>query len=236
VSLSGNDNIQLGNHALVKRFMKGIFNSRPSLPKYTNVWDVSIVIQHLKSISLEEITLKQLTLKTVMLLALLSGQRVQTLSALSTANMCLTSDGVQFYIDDLLKQSRPGQHLGILRFHKYQDENVCIVKHLNMYIEKTKCLRQSEKLLISYQKPYRAITTETISRWIKSVLTTCGVDITVYSAHSTRAASTSTALGQGCPVDVILKQVGWSRAETFAKFYNKTGNTCSFDQKVLEKS
>ncbi|XP_061170177.1 uncharacterized protein LOC133179433 [Saccostrea echinata] len=237
VSLSGNDSVQLGNHALVKRFMKGIFNSRPSLPKYTQVWDVSLVLQYLKSISIEDITLKQLTLKTVMLLAVLSGQRVQTLAMLSITNMCLTTDSVQFYIDQLLKQSRPGKHLGILRFQKYHEENVCIIKHLNMYVDKTKHLRDTDNLLVSYQKPHGAVTPETISRWIKSVLAASGIDTTVYSAHSTRAASTSSAVAQGCPIDVILKQVGWSRAETFGKFYNKTTDnnyTCTIDQKVLE--
>lgn len=69
VTLAEMDNVQLGNHALVKRVMKGIFNCRPSMPKSTQVWDVSLVLQFLMSISLENISLKQLTLKTVMLLA-----------------------------------------------------------------------------------------------------------------------------------------------------------------------
>lgn len=69
------------------------------------------------------------------------------------------------------------------------------------------------------------------------MLAASGIDSSVYSAHSTRAVSTSSALAQGCPIDVILKQVGWSRAETFEKFYNKTTDNnyaCNVDQKVLE--
>lgn len=60
------------------------------------------------------ISLKQLTLKTVMLLAVLSGQRVQTLAVLSTTNISLTNDSVQYYIDKLLKQSRPGKTFRII--------------------------------------------------------------------------------------------------------------------------
>lgn len=96
VTLSGLDNVQYGNHALVKRFIKGIFNCCPSMPKYTQICDVSLVLQYLKSISLEHIPLKQLTLKTVMLLAVLSRQRVQTLAVLSTTNISLTNDSVQY--------------------------------------------------------------------------------------------------------------------------------------------
>lgn len=151
--------------------------------------------------------------------------------------MSLTNDSVQFYIDQLLKQSGPGKHLGLLRYHKYHDENLCIIKHLNMYVDKTKHLRESDNLLISYQRPHGAVTPETISRWIKTVLAASGIDTSVYSAHSTRAASTSSALAQGCPIDVILNQVWCSRAETFAKFYDKTTENnyaCNVDQKMLE--
>lgn len=147
--------------------------------------------------------------------------------------MSLTNDSVQFYIDQLLKQSRPGKHLGLLRYHKYHDENLCIIKHLNMYVDKTKHLRESDNLLISYQRPHGAVTPETISRWIKTVLAASGIDTSVYSAHSTRAASTSS----GVSIDLILKQVWCSRAETFAKFYDKTTDNnyaCNVDQKMLE--
>lgn len=93
-----------------------------------------------------------------------AGCLVQTLAVLSTTNMSLTNDSVQFYIEQLLKQSGPGKHLGLLRYHKYHDENLCIIKHLNMYVDKTKHLRESDNLLISYQRPHGAVTPETISR------------------------------------------------------------------------
>ena len=36
-------NISVGNHPLVTRFMKGVFQSRPTFPKYTEIWDVKVV-------------------------------------------------------------------------------------------------------------------------------------------------------------------------------------------------
>lgn len=54
------------------------------------------------------------------------------------------------------------------------------------------------------------------------MLRASGIETYVYSAHSTRAASASSAIAQGCPIDVILKHMGWSRAETFTKIYNTT--------------
>lgn len=79
----------------------------------------------------------------------------------------------------------------------------------------------SNNLLSSYQIPYGAVTAGTISRWIKTVLATSCIDTAVYFVNSTRAASTSPAIAQGCLIDMIFK-VGWSKAETSEQFYNKT--------------
>ena len=34
----------VGMHPLVQRFVKGVFQSRPALPRYTSTWDTSIVL------------------------------------------------------------------------------------------------------------------------------------------------------------------------------------------------
>jgi hypothetical protein len=81
----------LGEHPLIKRFMKGVFNQRPALPRYQHIWDVNIVLEYLASLSpVNVLSFYTLTLKFVMLLCLLSGQ-----SSNFTANMFrgLCSDG-----------------------------------------------------------------------------------------------------------------------------------------------
>ena len=97
------------------RFIRGVFNTRPSLPRYQEIWDISIVFKYLKSLHPpEKLTLKDLTMKTTMLVASLSGQRCQTIYALDVNNMVLTKDRCTFYIQELLKTSRPGKHFGKL--------------------------------------------------------------------------------------------------------------------------
>ena len=76
------------------------------------------------------------------------------------------------------------------------------------------------QILISYVKPYGAISTNTVSRWIKTVLTSSGIDTTIFKAHSTRAATVS-KVSSILPIDVILKHVGWSSDCVFQKYYNK---------------
>ena len=73
-----------GNHPLATRFVKGVFVSRPALSHYTEIWDIPLVFKYLLTLHpVEELNLKELTLKTVTLPAILSGQRCQTLRALS---------------------------------------------------------------------------------------------------------------------------------------------------------
>ena len=43
-------NITFGNHPLVSRFLKGVFELKPSLPRYHRIWDVSVVLRHLKTL------------------------------------------------------------------------------------------------------------------------------------------------------------------------------------------
>ena len=80
-----------GSNALVSRFMRGVFLQRPALPRYKEIWNVSIVHRYVeKWYPLKALDLKHLTFKTVMLVELSSGQRCQKINALNINNMQLT--------------------------------------------------------------------------------------------------------------------------------------------------
>ena len=71
----------VGKHFLVCRYLKGVFNKLKPVPKYNNIWSVYTVLDYLSLFwPLHEINLKELTLKLVMLIALTTGQRCQTLT------------------------------------------------------------------------------------------------------------------------------------------------------------
>jgi hypothetical protein len=40
-----------GEHPLVTRFLKGVFELKPSLPRYSVMWDVGIVLKHLQAMA-----------------------------------------------------------------------------------------------------------------------------------------------------------------------------------------
>ncbi len=73
--LTLDNNTKLGEHPLVTRYMKGIFEHRPALPKYPDIWDVNVVLNYLKTFDQNELLpLKELTLKLTMLLCLTTGR------------------------------------------------------------------------------------------------------------------------------------------------------------------
>ena len=47
-----------------------------------------------------------------------------------------------------------------------------------------------------------------------------GIDTSIFSAHSTRSASTSCAKAEQISLDTTMKSAGWSNESTFQKFYN----------------
>ena len=103
--------LTLGKQPIIQKYMRGIFNIRPSLPKYTITWNPDIVLNHFNSLPVnDELTFKQLSHKLATLLCLLSRQRDQTISKLSINNMALIDYKCTFYVPVIFKTTRPGYH------------------------------------------------------------------------------------------------------------------------------
>ena len=210
------DNMPIGQHPLVSRFLKGFFNDRPALPRYCVTWDVCTVLNYLKGLSpVSTIPIKSLIHKLVMLMLLLSGQRGQTIHLLDTSNMTLSQGYAKFAIGDALKTTRPGHHLDELHFRAYApDRRLCVHTALKAYLEQTLDNRGKEtKLFISLKKPHKAITLDTMKD--------AGINLAIFAPHSTRAASASKAARSKLPLATILRAAGWYRETTFSKYYQK---------------
>ncbi|XP_043277066.1 uncharacterized protein [Venturia canescens] len=216
---------KVGEDVTVRRFLRGVAKLRPPKPKYTFTWDVSIVLKYLEQLgSPEDISLVDLTYKTVMLLLLSTGHRAQTIANIRLENVRITPEGLLIHITDLIKTSAPGRCQPLLEIPFYsQNPNICVASNVIRYIEATKELRkESKNLLIALRKPHRDVSAQTISRWTKIILERSGIDMSVFSAHSTRHATTSAALSRGMDLDTIRRIAGWSEgSKTFAIFYKR---------------
>ena len=94
------------------RIVKGVFEERPSLPKYQVTWGVNSVLTYLESFpSLHDLTLKQLKLKTCMLLALVMGQRCHALHSIKMEDVRLYDKKCVISFSEKLKTTKPGCHI-----------------------------------------------------------------------------------------------------------------------------
>ena len=174
--IRSSNGLEFGKQFIVQRFMKGIYQLRPSLPKYSFTWDISILFEKCRELPPnDQLDLKALTLKTATLLTLI----IFTLDLRYLKN---DKDTIHIAFPSVLKHSGPGRHLKpvILKRH-LADTKTCPVEVLHTYLKTTKEIRKNKtKLLISFLKPHSAVTVKTISRSIKISLKEAGFDTNTY--------------------------------------------------------
>ncbi|XP_011858469.1 PREDICTED: uncharacterized protein LOC105556025, partial [Vollenhovia emeryi] len=214
----------IGANGLIRKFIRGSSKSRPSNPRYDATWDVDPVLRKLEEwFPLEALPLKQLSYKLVLMMALGTAHRLQTLASIRISNILKSNGGIEIKIPERIKTSKPSRKQPLLRLPFFKERpGLCIARTLLHYLEATKKIRNNEdKVFISVKKPHNKVGVDTLGRWIRSSLTILGVDKS-FTARSTRHASTSKAYKKGVRIEEIKQVAGWSRSsKVFTEFYNR---------------
>ena len=92
---------RLADHPLIQKLL----NVRPPKPRYTMIWDTTLLIKYLASLNNVDLDFQHACWKTSALLNILSGQRVSTIHKFRVSNLQLTANLSLFNIADFLKQS-----------------------------------------------------------------------------------------------------------------------------------
>ena len=133
------------------------------------------------------------------------------------------SEGVAFLPSGLAKQAWEGKPLTEIFFASFPDKKqLCPVQTLHHYLHLTDTLRKttlSSRLFVAIIKPHNPVASCTIARWLKEVLRISGIDTRIFTAHSTRGASSLAAADSGITISDILKAADWSTESVFRKFY-----------------
>lgn len=169
----------IGSNRYVCMLVKGVGNIKPPKPKYSTTWNVNDVLNLLRSWGSNKLlNLKKLSLKLTMLLSLCTAQRGQTIWRISVSGLRFDQDGVLCYMKHLLKHNKVGEPLSVIPIAAYdREELLCPVTCLKEYLRRTKRLRGNvDQLLISTIRPYKAIGRNSVSNWVKQVLTAAGID------------------------------------------------------------
>ena len=116
-------------------------------------------------------------------MSLLSAQRGQTIHYLSLEDMVVSETSVTFVGFKLLKQSKLGSKPTVVEFVGYPDNpNICVVTTLKAYTARTSALcGDATQLFVSHFKPFKPVSHDTISRWVKTVLQKSGIDVNFLS-------------------------------------------------------
>lgn len=219
------EGFSVSEHPLVKRFVKGIFNRCPPQPRYSDIWDINkVLLYYVNKPRNSELIFKDLSKKIVTLLLLLSSRRKNAIYSIDVNNVLVKQDKLILLPHKTLKETRPGHNLQPIIYDAFQENpNLCIVNCMEVYLQQRSLLigKEESKLIITFGKPHRSASEDTISRWIKDVLREAGIDVTVYTTHSVRSASTSKAHQTGITRAEILKKAGWSNETTFIKHYKR---------------
>ena len=120
------DSYSVGQHPLLTRMLKGVFNERPPVAKYSALWDVGVVLKYLKGLGTNDtLSLRLLTIKSVMLMALTRPARSVDLSKLDIGAHLFSQAGVTFKALPLSKQSRASKPLADFFYPKYPEDLPC---------------------------------------------------------------------------------------------------------------
>ncbi|XP_076665706.1 uncharacterized protein LOC143367607 [Andrena cerasifolii] len=189
---------------LISRFLRRVFKTKPSKPKYSSTWDKAPALDYLEKLHpLSKLNHKQVAGKVATLLALATAHRLQTLALIRTNNILESDTCIRIKIPDVIKTSKPGQFQPelLLPFFK-KKSSLCVSSTVIEYLDYTKEFgpNNNVRLLISTVKPYKHVSSQTIGHWIKSLLTKAGVDTKHFSTYCTRHAAVSVAFNKGVNV------------------------------------
>ena len=144
-----------GEHPLVCRYMKGVYNSNLSLLKQSFTWDAGVIVKYLSFVIPKY--LLDISRKLASLLAILCAQHGrEILSVMGIGNTTTEENFLIIRIGDKLKTTSIKFRVGKIKFPVYENANVCPVKLFKQYMGNTKSLRSTITcLFITTSKPYR---------------------------------------------------------------------------------
>ena len=236
------NNIPVGQHPHIVRLIKGIFNSRPPTTKLLPEWELPLVLDLLKRPPFEPLSLaplKYLTWKSLFLVAITTFRRASDIQALKlgSGNISIQKRGITFIRQGLSKSDRQNHVNNKIFVPSFsQDSLLDPVRVLKFYLKKNKKFRKFGQdqakfsLFLSVVEPHKPVTSQTISKWIVSLIKLAYEDPKMkVKGHSTRAIGSSWALFNSASVKSILNAADWSHESTFVRFYLREVNPAALN-------
>ena len=150
--------LKLSEHPLVSRYLKGKYNRHPPLPKYVNIWDISLFLRYYDDMdSNDNLQFKVLVKKTVMLFIILGARRKQALFTLRTDDIIFKENKVILLPNITMKHTKPNTPLEPLIYHHYpENQKLCLKSYIGM--RNALVGEEMKDHIISFGKPMLELT------------------------------------------------------------------------------
>ena len=219
------EGFKIGDHPTVCRLVKGAFELKPPIKPLAPQWSVNRVLRHLESWEPNgQLSLVDLTLKTILLLALSTAKRIDSISkfVVTEGYLEISQSMAKLQPIGLEKNSRVDHLPPIVTITEFaQTKSICPVETLRAYVKRTEPIRQVSKaksLFITFKRPNNSASVQSLRRYLVAALEKCNAFST---PGSTRSASTSTARAMGASMTTVLEAGDWAGANVFKKHYYK---------------
>ena len=239
ISLIHNSKDKISMNSELRNLIKGLFNTNPTIRQLAPNWNLPLVLLMLTKTPfepLEDSELKFLTMKTVFLVALASAARVSEIHSftINENHFRREHNGIRLlpnmqFLAKTQTLLKPWEPVFIPKFDNYATDDtdllLCPCRTLLHYIKRTKSLRKSDRLFLTYQKNHHVeASKDSIARWIVQTVRYAYENadseiLQTVRAHDTRKLSTSWALFNGLSSEEILKAAHWASETTFTSFY-----------------
>ena len=179
-------NSSILEHLKIKKQFKGVYNLRLPTEKITFVWNVKILFDYFShKRENDQLSDKSFTQKLLILLLLLIGQRMNTVY-FHRGIMTVTDMWVTFSCNLLFKHSESGKKLDSFPIQGISQQKVMCAR-----LSKRMSNTNTKALFITYGKPFRPATIDSMRRWVKQLFIERIFILKEHTPHSCRSAATS---------------------------------------------
>ena len=177
------------DHPLISRFIKGVYNIWPSVPRYAFTWDTDKPLSYIKTklSPNSDLSLKEISHKVACLLVILVGQRVDNVFKILVPHINLTDDLMVCHILSLCKTTKASNPNKPLKYRaNSHDPDLCPVQGTNHYLSLRKELvdPNTDQLFITYGKAHHPAAKGTVANWIKASMKAAGITILIFTPGS----------------------------------------------------
>ena len=232
---------EVSDSPVLKDLIRSFKIERPVVPSRAPPWDLSLVLQFLRSSAfepLDRVPLRELTKKVLFLLSLATARRVSELQAVAKTVSFSGNDIHLSYVPEFVakteSEANPLPRSFVVKSLKEfvgdlpEELLLCPVRALRTYLARTKGLKPHPRtLFVSPRATFKSISKNAVSFFLREVISQAyssrsdpGPSVRP-RAHSVRGVATSVSFLRNYPVGAILEAACWKSASVFSSFYLK---------------